>query len=63
MFDEEAVAKALVGSLYERKGLSSDAIKAFDMEAYKERQYDILADAVRKHMDMEAVYRIIEEGI
>ena len=63
VFDEEAVAKALVGSLYERKGLSSDAIKAFDMEAYKERQYDILADAVRKHMDMEAVYRIIEEGI
>ena len=33
------------------------------MEAYKERQYDILADAVRNSMDMEAVYRILEAGL
>lgn len=34
------------------KGLSS-------YQAYKETQYDLLADAVRKHLDMEKIYEII----
>ncbi len=63
IFDEEAVAKGVAAALYERKGFSAEEIRAFDMEAYKERQYDILADAVRKNMDMEAVYRILEAGL
>ena len=63
IFDEEAVCKALVGGLLEKKGLSADAVHAFDMNAYKEQQYDILADGIRKNMDMDAVYRILEAGI
>ena len=63
IFDEEEAARALAACLYERKGLSAEAVRAFDMEAYKERQYDILADAVRNSMDMEAVYRILEAGL
>ena len=30
-----------------------------DYAAFKERQYDLLADHVRRHLDMEAFYRII----
>ena len=30
-----------------------------DLQAYKQEQYDRLADVIRMHLDMEAVYRII----
>lgn len=33
----------------------------FDYEAYKQQQYDLLADHVRRHVDIEAVYRILKE--
>ena len=29
--------------------------------AFKERQYDLLADTVRAHLDLDAVYRAMEE--
>ena len=34
-----------------------------DYQAYKETQYDLLADTLRRHLDMEQIYRILEEGI
>ena len=37
--------------------------KGIDRKAYKEQQYDILADEVRKNIDMDFVYKIIEEGV
>ncbi|MCI8551094.1 MAG: cobyric acid synthase [Lachnospiraceae bacterium] len=63
VFDEEETLRALLEILCGRKGLSTEAVRTFDMAAYKERQYDLLADAIRRNMDMEAVYRILEEGI
>ena len=55
--DAEAVAK-----VYEAKGLDSSEVKAFDMDEYKEKQYDILADGLRKALDMELIYRIMEDS-
>jgi len=34
--------------------------EALDTHAYKEQQYDKLADSVRKSLDMEWIYRIME---
>ena len=58
IFDEPQVSEAVVRTLYERKGLSFDG-KGIDRSAYKEKQFDILADGVRKNLDMELIYRII----
>jgi len=33
-----------------------------DYHAYKEKQYQILANAVRENMDMKKIYEIIEKG-
>lgn len=63
IFDREESAKALVAALMEHKGLDASAVQSFDRNAYKEHQYDLLADGVRQNMDMEAVYRILEQGI
>ena len=49
-------------SLYNAKGLEYIG-KGIDRKAYKEQQYDILAEEVRKNIDMDFVYKIIEEGV
>lgn len=59
IFDREAVSEALVSALLARRGLSDADIRGFDTEAYKQQQYDALADAVRGALDMQAVYRIL----
>ncbi len=58
LFDEPQVSHAVVKTLYERKGLRFDGT-AIDRRAYKERQFDILADGVRESLDMELIYRIL----
>ena len=34
-----------------------------DFQEFKETQYDLLAAELRKHLNMETIYRILEEGI
>ena len=58
IFDDPQVSSAAVKTLYERKGLRFDGEGA-DRRAYKERQFDILSDEVRKSLDMELIYRIL----
>ncbi|MBP1559917.1 MAG: cobyric acid synthase [Oscillospiraceae bacterium] len=62
IFDSAAVSERIVKTLYSRKGLAYGGGKT-DRRVYKEMQFDILADGVRKSLDMELVYRILEEGI
>ena len=63
VFDTRECAQALVSALFDAKGLDASAVEAVDMQAYKEAQYDKLAQAMRDNMDMELVYRILEEGV
>jgi adenosylcobyric acid synthase len=63
VFDKASCNAALVGALLKAKGLDVHAIESIDMKAYKQRQYDIWADVIREHMDMDLVYRILEEGV
>ena len=60
VFDEPQISSAVVKTLYERRGLRFDG-KGIDRTEYKERQFDILADEVRKALDMELIYRIIDQ--
>ncbi len=48
----------MIRTLFERKGLRFDGT-GIDRRAYKEKQFDILADEVRKNLDMELIYKII----
>ncbi len=34
--------------------------RPFDYKAFKEEQYDRLADHVRRHVEMEAVYKLLQ---
>jgi adenosylcobyric acid synthase len=61
-FDSAACREALFGALCRRKGVSLQT-SAFDLTAYRESQYDALARAVREHLDMGLIYRILEAGL
>ena len=62
-FDADGVADALVNLMLARRGLPGVAAMSEPYEAYRERQFDLLADGLRSALDMEAVYRILEEGV
>ncbi len=63
IFDTKECAEALAAALFAAKGLEASAVHAVDMKAYKEEQYDKLAQVMRENMDMELVYRIVEQGL
>lgn len=62
IFDRPEVARAVTSILLRQKGLDEHAVKAVDLTAYKEEQYDRLADIIRENLDMKAVYDILEKG-
>ncbi len=62
-FDSAEISGKLVELLMRRKGLQVEDLKVLDFKAYKEEQYDQLAKMIREHLDMDAVYRILEEGV
>lgn len=63
IFDEDGVAVSLIQALADKKGLNLPEVKQMDYREYKEEQYDKLADYLRKHLDMEKIYQVLEEGI
>lgn len=64
-FDSAEVLSAISDVLLESKGLESKStdLSRFDINAYKSSQYDILADNLRKSLDMKEVYRILDAGV
>ena len=62
IFDSSDVAGRLVRRLFQTKGLEYRG-QSVDRRIYREQQLDLLADSVRKDLDMDLVYRIMEEGL
>ena len=63
VFDAPGVSDGILKALCAKKGLDFSALGTFDLQEYKERQYNILAEAVRGGLDMELVYRIINREV
>jgi adenosylcobyric acid synthase len=63
IFDREDVVKAVVLSLAKAKGVDMSNAAAMDYAAYKELQYDKMADILRQHLDMDKIYQILEAGV
>ena len=57
------MAKTIVSALLRAKGLDDGQVAGIDMAAYKEQQYDLLADGIRQSIDMDLLYQIVEEGV
>ncbi len=62
-FDAPEVADGVLRALCLRRGVDFSALGAFDAAAYRERQYDLLAQGVRESLDMELVCRILDRKV
>ena len=63
VFEAPGVSDGILKALCAKKGLDFSALGTFDLQEYKERQYNMLADAVRGGLDMELVYRVINREV
>lgn len=63
IFDAPGVTDCILKAVCRQRGIDFDALGTFDVTAYKERQYDLLADAVREGLDMELIYRIVNRQV
>lgn len=62
LFDQGSIAAVMVQALAQRKGVcfEGDAMEAYQF--YKEKQYDKLADTLRRYLNMEEVYGMLREA-
>ncbi len=63
IFDGDGIAKSIVDALLAKKGIKPDDVHTISFAEYKKQQYDILAEAVRKNLDMKKIYEILKAGI
>ena len=63
IFDAPQIADTILKALCRQKGLDFSVLETYDATEYKERQYDILADAVRQGLDMDLVYKILNREV
>ena len=70
IFDAPGIARRIVEVLAEHKGVTMNSSTEYpqnnadetDYQAYKETQYDLLAETLRRHLDMKRIYEILEES-
>ncbi len=60
IFDRAEIAGTIVNALRKQKGMYPLDLEAFDYQAYREGQYNHLADILRRHLDMEKIYLILD---
>ena len=56
LFDSGELTEKLAALLCRRKGLAPETAAPLTMQAYREQQFDLLADGVRRALDMSAIY-------
>lgn len=59
ILDKEGISNELIRILAHHKGITMEELEDFDFQRFKEEQYDKLADALRKHLDMNKIYEIM----
>ena len=63
LFDGGSFAPGLVRMLCERAGVEPAGFPEESLADYKDRQYNDLAEAVRRSCDMDLLRKIVEEGV
>ena len=60
LFDSGELTEKLAAWLCARKNIPAEAAVPVSHRAYQERQYDLLAAELRKALDMEALWQIVD---
>lgn len=59
IFDRTEIRKAVLNAIGKEKGMDTSQIHEIDYAAYKEQQYNLLAEGLRNNMDLKAVYELM----
>lgn len=62
LFDTGSLTQKLAEYLCRRKGIPCEQAAPISHEAYQEQQFDLLAEGIRRALDMEAIYALMERG-
>lgn len=62
IFDEGNIAPKIVKILAKRKGIEIDTDQWMNYKEFKESQYDKMADILREHLDMDSIYKILDDN-
>ena len=63
IFDRHEIVESILGALAREKGIETVAEHILDYRAYKETQYDRLAEELRNAIDMPRIYDIMAKGV
>ena len=63
IFDMPDISDTIIKALSNKNNYSFDITNTFNPQNHKNRQYDLLADSVRKNLDMDLVYQILERSV
>ncbi len=63
IFDKELIAAKVISCLAKAKNIDLEQISSRDYSEHKELQYNMLADALRQHLNMKEIYAILNETI
>lgn len=62
IFDQAEIVEAVISALAARKGINFKQDALMDYDAFKETQYEKLAETLREYLDMEAIYGMLREA-
>ena len=62
LFDHGKIASTIISSIAKKKGIDINSLEEVDYKAFKESQYNKLADTMRLYLDMEKIYGILNES-
>jgi len=61
IFDDIDFTRTILNNIREQKGLDKIESSVTSFEAFKQNEYDKLADLLREHLDIEKIYEIMSE--
>lgn len=62
IFDQAKIADAILHALAKKKGVALEESGMLDYQAFKEKEYDKLADTLRAYLNMEEIYGMLREA-
>ena len=63
LFEEDGFREGFLSAMCEEKGITYETPSPLGRQAYRQTQYDALADAALKHLDMAKIKEIMKEGV
>lgn len=62
IFDRKEIAEAVIKTLADKKGVAAGDETLLDYASFKEKEYDKMAEILRKHLDMDKIYGMLKEA-